>query len=157
MRNLILALLVVTLVAGSAFAQTSTSTATPTNTPTNTPTPTLANKVPEGETDFGAFQHGSFRVATPVCPTPNSQTIIIPGLKIGDLITVQPPDGYRGGVSTRVLTNNTLRVNMACTTAGGGDWEYVWFSRTQNKCNGAGNCKAASTVTPTPTATNTPA
>lgn len=141
--------LIVLVVGAAAFAQ-DTPTSTATDTPTNTPTPTLAPKATEGTTDFAAFQHGSFRVATPVCPTPSSQLITIPGLKIGDLITIYPPDDYRGGVSTRVLTNNTLRVNMACTTAGGGDWEYVWFARTQNKCQGADKCKRAATVTPTP-------
>ena len=136
--------------AGSALAQTATFTDTPTSTPTSTSTPTLAKPATPGSSDQAAWKYGSMRVATPVCPTPNSQTIIIPGLKQGDFITVYPPEGYRGGVSQRILTNNTLRLNMACSTAGGGDWEYLWYNRTQNNCQGAPNCGPAPTVTPTP-------
>lgn len=142
------------LTGSAALAQTATNTATATV--TATPTPTLGNAVPAGATDFAAFKYGGFRVATPVCPTPNSQTIIIPGLKQGDLIQVYPPDDYRGGISQRIVTNNTLRLNMACSTAGGGDWSYVWFNRAQGNCQGAPNCGPAATVTTTPTPTATP-
>lgn len=146
----VVGLLVIVGMAGSLHAQTATPTNTPTNTPTPTFTPTLANPATPGSSDQAAWKYGSMRVATPVCPTPSSQTIIIPGLKQGDAITVYPPDGYRGGISWRIVTNNTLRVNLACTTAGGGDYEYIWYNRTQNNCQGAPNCGPAPTVTPTP-------
>lgn len=134
----------------TTFAQTNTPTPTLTATPTLTRTPTLGTKATPGTSDTNAFQYGSFRVPTPVCPTPASNLVTIPGLKQGDLITVYPSDAYRGGLSYRILTNNTLRLNLACTTAGNGNYEYVWWSRTQNNCQGAPNCRPAPTVTPTP-------
>jgi hypothetical protein len=163
MRRLPLIAFILTL-ASSALAQTSTpantntptNTATNTNTPTNTPTPTLMRKATEGATDFRAFQHGSFRFA----PTPNCDgqlhqtTFIIPGLKRGDLIITYPPANFAGVQSPTVIGNNQLQTTISCGTVGNLDWEYVWFSRTQNDCKGVDNCKPASTVTATPT--NTP-
>lgn len=151
------ALLVSMGLAGSADAQTATSTSTPTVTATATATPTLAIPKTPGSSDSNAYKYGSIRVATPVCPTPSTQSIIIPGLKQGDLIQLYPSNTYTGGASWSITTNNTLRLNTgSCLAAGGIDWSYVWFSRAQNNCQGAPNCGAAATVTATPTVTPTP-
>jgi hypothetical protein len=115
-------------------------------------------KVPEGESDFAAFQHGSFR-ADPACSAGAFEQIVvtIPGLKKGDLIVVYPNADFQGVINAFPLANNKLALNASCgTDSASHDWEYVWFSRTQNKCQGAGNCKPASTVTVTPTSTPTP-
>lgn len=146
----VLGVLVSMGLAGTTHAQTDTPTATATATPTVTHTPTLAIPATPGSSDQAAWKYGAFVMPTPVCPTPASNLVTIPGLKQGDLFVVYPDDSYRGGVSQRILTNNTARVNLNCTTAGSGSWQYIWYNRTQNNCQGAPNCGPAPTVTPTP-------
>lgn len=147
------------------FAQTDTPTQTPTNTPTNTPTQTLAPKATPGATDFGAFQYGSFRLDPPALNLgqSNEAEITIPGIKQGDLIVVYIPASLEAALvhsGTRIIANNRIGVRLSSlvnsTNGSARDWTYLWFSRTQNNCQGSPNCGPAPTVTNTPTNTPTP-
>lgn len=151
MRRVMLAVLVAVLAAGSALAQTDTPTLTPTLTPTATVTATATRtgtRAPICTSDFCAFHYGSFKADASTSPTIFTRTII--GIKPGDLIVLYPL------TTTCFATVNTI-INNAITfivTCGSDvpeqDVEYVWFSRTQNNCQGADNCRRAFTVTPTP-------
>lgn len=161
MRKLIPALLVLLLVAGSASAQTATNTATatatatststatitPTFTVTSTRTPTPGVPSTPGSTDFAAFKYGSFKVDASASLV--SHSAIINGLKPGDLVVLYPLLTCLATVNT--ITQNTLNYTISCATdVAEQDVEYLWFSRTQNNCQGSPNCQRAATVTPTP-------
>ena len=164
-RVLVTAAAMTMLVASGAWAQTNTPTNTATNTPTPTNTPTLMPKATEGSTDFRAYQYGSFRldpasISTDTCLISN---VIIPGLKPGDQIVLSVPSALETALfysGNRIVSNNTLGVRLCAGTTTDGaalDWEYLWFSRTQNNCQGnPPNCGRAPTITPTATATKTP-
>lgn len=134
-------------------AQTNTPTLTATNTPTSTPTQTLAPKATEGTSDTAAFQYGSFRM-DPTCSALAIEhfTITIPGLKQGDMIVVYANNDFAGLLNWNIIANNRLGVTTSCSTdSASHNWSYIWYARTQNNCNGAPNCRAPATVTPTPT------
>lgn len=136
--------------APSALAQTDTPTSTPTATATATGTVTQTpTRAPVCTTDFCAYHYGSFK-ADATGTGFDSFTRTIPGIKPGDLIVLYPT---LSGCTTSaiIVTNNVIEAQVGCdANVAEQDIEYVWFSRTQDRCQGEDNCRRAFTVTPTP-------
>ena len=156
-RSLLLVGLALFVGGGPVLGQTSTPTVTP------TPTPTLMQKAESkhGDTDFAAFEYGSFVLDPHSISAGTEFTVIIPGIHPKDSIIIYPPQGLEATLALtgwRIQTNNEVivRLSPAGTVDGASrTWNYLWFDRTKPG-QPVNTAVSLSTPTNTPTPTSTP-